>query len=278
MNRSTNPLANQRGTSILEVLVALVLTGMVTAAIFQTYITQHRSYVIQDDISEIQQSARATIDQLTRQIRMAGFGLPQGVSPFEPGDGNGTPDTIAVTYRVGTCQAALSVDMASTSSDLETNDDVSCFVDGQWAYIYHPDSGGGEFFQISYVDVGTKRLQHTGSPFSEAYAKDALVIILDRVQFFITADNDSNPQLMVQSLSLSPQVFAENISDIQFRYRITNGTVVDQPILLSDVREILIAVTGRSRHTGVGDVDADDYRYRTYESSVALRNLNQAGS
>lgn len=275
MRRFSTTLKNMHGASLLELLVALLLTGVVTAAIFQTYVTQHQNYLVQDDITEIQQSARATLDQLTRQIRMAGFSLPQGVAAFTPGnnESNGS-DTITVTYRVGDCQAALSADMASATAEMASNDDLSCYADGQWAYIYHPDSGGGEFFQISTVDVGGKRLQHVGDPLTKAYKKDALVIILDRVTFYIDPSDESNPRLMMRSLTMSPQVYAEGITDLQLRYRITSGTIVDQPPLIDDVRQIDIAVTGRSRHAGYGTTNSGDYRFRTYESSVALRNLN----
>lgn len=274
MRGFSTTLKNMRGASLLEMLVALLLTGVVTAAVFQTYVTQHQSYLIQDDISEMQQSARATLDQMSRQIRMAGFSLPQGVAPFTPGNAESGPDTITVTYRTGDCEAALSADMASTTADLASDDDLSCYTDGQWAYIYHPDSGGGEFFQISHVDVGGKRLQHSGDPLSAVYTKDALVIILDRVTFYVDESDDENPRLMMTSLAMAPQVYSENISDLQFRYRITTGATVDQPVLITDVRQIEIEVTGRSRHAGYGTPNSGDYRYRTYESAVALRNLN----
>jgi Tfp pilus assembly protein PilV len=274
MRGFSTSLTNMRGTSLLEVLVALLLTGVVTAAIFQTYLTQHQNYLVQDDISEIQQSARATLDQMSRQIRMAGFSLPQGVAPFTPGNSSSGPDTISVTYRTGTCEAALSADMASTVADMPSNDDLTCYTDGQWAYIYHPDSGGGEFFQISHVDVGGKKIQHSSDPLSKAYKKDALVIILDRVTFYVDQSDASNPRLMMRNLAMDPQVYAEGISDLQFHYRITNGSTVDQPVLIDDVRQIEIAVTGRSRHAGYGTINSGDYRFRTYESSVALRNLN----
>jgi hypothetical protein len=70
----------------------------------------------------------------------------------------------------------------------------------------------------------------------------------------------------------SPHVFAENISDLQFHYRLKNGVIVDVPVLTSDVREVLISVTGQSRYPD-SESDDDARRTRTYTSSVNLRNL-----
>jgi hypothetical protein len=48
--------------------------------------------------------------------------------------------------------------------------------------------------------------------------------------------------------------------------------VVDEPVLAEDVREVMISVTGRSKHPNYEDPNSD-YRFRTYTSSVNVRNL-----
>ena len=88
-----------------------------------------------------------------------------------------------------------------------------------------------------------------------------------------TTDQD-HPCLMVQAAGQSPQVYAENITDLQFQYRLKNGNIVDVPILVDDVREVMISVTGRSEHEAY-EVDDIDHRYRTYASSVNLRNFSR---
>ena len=40
-------LKNARGFSLLEVLIALTITGVITAAVMRTYVTQHRNYMVQ---------------------------------------------------------------------------------------------------------------------------------------------------------------------------------------------------------------------------------------
>jgi prepilin-type N-terminal cleavage/methylation domain-containing protein len=260
-----------KGVSLIEVMIALVLTGIISIACLRLYSTQHKSYMVQDDITGIQGAARASIDELTRQVRMAGYGLPLGVPPLLAYNTN--PDTIVITYAAENCESVLSSPMPKPSAELKCSGDLSCFYDGQWVYIFDPDSGGGEFFEITEVQVAAFHLQHNTMDLSRTYDTNAIIIAMNQVKFFIdnTSDPD-HPALMMQLPGQAPVVYAENVPDLQFRYRLTNGTVVDQPVLMSDVREVHISVTGRS-NTPDYAYDEPEYRSRNYTSSVFVRNI-----
>jgi len=272
MYRYVKKLKDCTGTTLVELMVALVLTGIITAAILGVYSAQHQNYDVQDDVVTIQQNARVVIDELTRQIRVAGYDLPVGLSALTAKDGN--PDSLTVTYFVSGCESYLSADMAQPTSELNCGSDVSCFKPDQWVYIFHPDSGGGEFFEISGVETASSRIQPTATSLSQAYTTDAIVMGVDQVTFFVNPNyNDRGPMLMQQIVGQNPQPYAENISDLQFRYRLANGTIVDEPVLITDVREVLIDVIGQSDHPLDGD-NGSPSRSRTFSSSVNVRNLS----
>ncbi len=269
-------LRSRAGTSFLEVMVALAIMGVVTTAIFKLYITQHQNYMVQDDVSNVQQNARAVINELGRQIRMAGFDLPLGIDPIVAANTN--PDTITITYSSTGCETYLASAMATAGSQLDCAVDVSCFDDGQWVYIFHPDSGGGEWFQISTVDAGGMKLQQAaGATLSKAFDKDAIVLSLSQVKFFLdTLSNPDNPSLCLGLPGQPPLMYAENIVDLQFRYRMKNGMLLDQPVVTDDIREVLISLTGRSENPDYEKKAAgvsDPYRYRTFNTTVFLRNV-----
>jgi hypothetical protein len=265
-------IRSQLGTSFLEVMIALVIMGVVTTGIFELYISQHKHYVVQDDITTIQQNVRASIDEITRHCRMAGFNLPLNLTPIQAY--NTDPDTIILVYRTDDCETKLSAPMPQPSAELKCESDVSCFSAGDWAYIFEPDSGGGEFFEITHVQVAAKHIQHNTMPLSRKYSADAQLLMLTWIKFYVDTLTDPNtPCLMVERPGSGPQVFAENISDLQFQYRMKNGVVFDEPPSIDDVREILISVTG---HSGRADYDipsGDTLRYRTFNTSVFLRNI-----
>jgi hypothetical protein len=151
--------------------------------------------------------------------------------------------------------------------------DVSCFYDGQWVYIFHPDSGGGEFFQITQVQTGSSHIQHNTMELSRCYPKGAIIIALQKVKYFVDNSDTLHPNLMMQLPGQNPQVYAENITDLQFQYKMKNGMVLNVPSIASDIREVAIALTAR---TGMPDPDFphDPYRWRSYTSKVNVRNLD----
>lgn len=271
MNRMLRKLRSHRGISLVEMLIALGLTGIVSASVLKAYMTQHKNYMIQDDITTIQQNARASIDELSRQLRMAGYALPLGLPSI--GASNTNPDTITVTYHDDGCDTYLSDPMPQPSAELKCATDVSCFYEGQWVFIFEPDSGGGEFFEITQVQSAAKHLQHNTMKLSRVYGKDAQVVSLSRVMFYIDDTNKLHPNLMLKLLGRPAQVYAENISDLQFQYKLVDGSIVDVPIAVNDVREVLMTVTARSNMPDPDRPEGERYRFRTYTTSVALRNV-----
>lgn len=69
--RNYRPL--NRGFSLVELLVAMAISLIVMAAVFKVYTTQQDSYLLQEQIAEVQQNARTAKYIMIREIRMAGY-------------------------------------------------------------------------------------------------------------------------------------------------------------------------------------------------------------
>lgn len=63
----------QRGLSLVELMIALVLGLVLSAGIITVFISSKQSYQTQDAISQVQESGRFGLDFLSYEIRMAGF-------------------------------------------------------------------------------------------------------------------------------------------------------------------------------------------------------------
>jgi prepilin-type N-terminal cleavage/methylation domain-containing protein len=70
--------SNRKGFTLIELMVALVLSFILVGAVYRTFTVQQKSYTIQDQIAETQQNARMAMNILLRDIRMAGYGMPDG--------------------------------------------------------------------------------------------------------------------------------------------------------------------------------------------------------
>jgi prepilin-type N-terminal cleavage/methylation domain-containing protein len=65
------------GMSLIELLVAMAIMGILLATGYGMVTSQYRVYSVQDQITEMQQNARVAMNLLTRDLRMAGHGQPE---------------------------------------------------------------------------------------------------------------------------------------------------------------------------------------------------------
>ncbi len=66
-------LTNQNGLSLVEILVALVISLFLLAGIVQVYLGNKTTYTFADASARIQENARFALDIMTKDARLAGF-------------------------------------------------------------------------------------------------------------------------------------------------------------------------------------------------------------
>lgn len=64
-----------RGFTIIELLIALLLTGVLALAAFQFYASINQQVIAQQEFADIQNLNRACLDELSTALKSAGFGL-----------------------------------------------------------------------------------------------------------------------------------------------------------------------------------------------------------
>ncbi len=261
----------ESGFTLVELLVALVISGFVLAAGYSIYLAQHEGWIVQEQITNMQQNARAAMHELETRIRMAGYGLPGGFHPIYAANTN--PDTITVLFQNESgCDAAVEYDMSDASAEIRCDGhDLSCFEDTTWAYIYDPSADTGEFFLISQVQSTYYRIQHSTHPLSRAYPSGSSVMYLDMYKFYVDTSDGDHPNLMLAREGNLNYVYAEDIEDLQLLYGLANGVFQDVPPAASVVREVLITLIARTERR---DLQFEgEYRRRTLTSDVKVRNL-----
>ncbi len=72
MNRVCH-INNRSGFTLVELMVAMVITFLITGAAYASYIIQQRSYTAQEQVILIQQNIRTGLNIMTREMRMAGY-------------------------------------------------------------------------------------------------------------------------------------------------------------------------------------------------------------
>lgn len=109
----------QNGFTLIEVLIALAVGGLLMTAVLAIFIMQNNSYTRQEQMTQMVQTARAAMDMLGREIRMAGYdptgagfdGIAysagklrlqadlRGDQPGDPPDGDTADPNEEITYR-----------------------------------------------------------------------------------------------------------------------------------------------------------------------------------
>jgi type IV pilus assembly protein PilW len=71
----------QDGFTLIELMIGLALNLVVLAAVYNLFVSQTRTYALQDQIVEMQQEARSGLDMIVSALQMAGYD-PQGTQAF----------------------------------------------------------------------------------------------------------------------------------------------------------------------------------------------------
>jgi len=72
-----------RGVTLIELLIALVISGIVVAGIYRIFVAQAKTYTVQDQVAEVQQSTRSAMEIMVRDLRMAGYDDDNLSSPIQ---------------------------------------------------------------------------------------------------------------------------------------------------------------------------------------------------
>ena len=84
------------GFTMVEMLVAVGILGIVVAGVMETFVVQNRAYTVVDETTESQQNLRAISYLIERDLRATGFMVEEGASACGI-DNTNQPDTLFVT-------------------------------------------------------------------------------------------------------------------------------------------------------------------------------------
>jgi prepilin-type N-terminal cleavage/methylation domain-containing protein len=262
---------DDRGFTLLELIVTLFAATIVVGAVMQFYVSQHYHVNQQMEVADLQQNLRAAMQEISDQLRMAGYGLPTAMDPIIAS--NTDPDSVQFFYRrTPTSQAELTQDMTDVTEDLYcVGHDLCDFSSSTWAYIFDPSTNTGEFFYMTAVDDAGDRIRHTTTPLSKAYATGSEVYAVEIFKYYVDRSDPVNPVLVRSRQGEGPVVFSEGIDSLEFEYLMPTGAWSHAPPAGRLVRAVRITVTavGRSNTDGV----LDGPRQRRLTSRVNIRNL-----
>lgn len=111
---------NNMGFTLVELLVAMLITTIVSVGILSAYTNQQEAQLAQKQVVEMQQSSRAGIYYMTTEIRMAGYDPARtaGAGIVNAGNGSDSANALIFTYY----NAAAAGDTTDNDNDAATAD------------------------------------------------------------------------------------------------------------------------------------------------------------
>ena len=106
---SFSSLRHQQGLTLVEILVALVISLFLTAGVIQLFIGTKQTYRFHDALSRLQENGRFALDRMAWDIRMANFNMGNWTSlPPPPPNGAifGVETTDANNYEIDSINLA----------------------------------------------------------------------------------------------------------------------------------------------------------------------------
>ena len=277
---------NRKGMTLIELLVALTISGILVAGVYRTFVSQQHTFTVQDQVVDMQQNVRLAINRMTRELRMAGFGRMDATffgagkmhgiyqHVVNPGGGGNSVTVVGAYQAITTLSANAPSGSGAASSKVDPKfiqvNDASGFDTGSKQYI---SINGDESFQIQKITGNQIELK---AALSEDHLAGEPVFLVIAITYSLGAFEGKSSLLRDDNLGLGPQPVAENIDNLQFRYVMNTGETLDvvPNNRFDDIRMIqltIVAITDKPdpelAKTG------DGFRRRTLTTNIQLRNL-----
>jgi len=269
-------MSNERGVTLVELLVAMVIGLIVMAAVYSTYNSQQQQYLVQEQVSGMQQNLRASMYFMGREIRMAGYDPTQsGLFSITDITLDGAGDS-TITF-----QADFDEDGTLTGDASET---ISYFLfdpDGDGVWDLGRNEGGGD-----------QKLAQAVEALGMAYAfdQDADGELDTSGGFVIWAVDTNGDNQLDRNLDTNGDGVIDINDDTVPGNGVLEGVALAAPVPLADIRAVKIWVLARTDRVIRGWNDGDSYvvgrrvviptgdatrfKRRLLTTTVRCRNLN----
>lgn len=307
-------LKTQRGFSLVEAMVAMVISLVLIAGIVQIYLSNKETYRFGEAVSRVQESGRFGLDFLATEIRMADFwgctafgGMSSDLNPAGAGyidflnagdgglvgtEGGADPDSITIA---GAFDRGITVQepyMPTVSASLFISQDSGLQDDD---IIMVSDCEQGDIFQVTNIQAGTggnsgknSLVHNTGTSLnltgdlSKTYEGDASVYQMMQRTFFIADNPVGEPALFMSENGAAAEELVDGVEDMQITYgEDTDGDGVPNRFVDADnvgdmasVLAVRISLVVRSPEDGVMD-DPQVYVVNGASVTAGDRRLRQ---
>jgi len=300
MNK-TGIVLKQKGMTLVEIMVALVLGIFLIAGVIHIFLGSKQTYRMQENLARLQENGRFAMDFISRDIRMAdswgclknglaGVSNKKKYATYKNGisgaEAANMPDEITLVAIEGGKSTSVASQTAIAGNITVTGGNG--FAVGDTVLI--ADCNQGDIFKISGVTGGKVLAQNLtgGQDISKIYGADASIYPLKATKYSIQND------VLYRTLGTStPEPLVEGVEDMHIRYGVdtdkdytpnyyvsTNQVPSDDWDKIVSVRIRLIVATLEDNLATIarpyqffnGTTKTDKKMRHVFSSTIAVRN------
>jgi len=256
-----------RGYSLIELLVATLVSTLVVGGVMTMLTSIEEVHRDSQQLIDAQQQARISMEQIQRDLQIAGVGLAWLVAPLPLIVPQG-PGSFQIRHNQGGVTSALTADMAGTG-DFLVVDDVTGFSTGQTAGVYD-STGAFDLVTITAVDTGNNRISHTGTSKAFTVADGTAVAHIETITYAVDAQN----RLTRQIDNDAAQPIAGNVVNFAVTYWDNSSpTTVFNPATNAEMMRILTVQIDLSIETEDAQLNTNNERQVTLSTQVTPRAI-----
>ncbi len=257
------PRLEQRGFTLLELLVAVTVSAIVLTILASAMRSQGRTTIFQTGTADMQQNVRNALSVFRRELRMVGYGMsevpPDVLAPIEVPV---TTEVYAVRLRGNFDNISSRGSAAAGTSTVALDAGAApfpLFEVGQRIAIESAILAVAEVRVISGFDAGTGVISLSGDLLDNTYDPGSRIKQINEVSYVLGADN---------ILRRGAQIIADQMDDLAMQYVLLDGTELADP---SGALDLLRAATVDMH---VESIEHDGLKPQAeIDTEIRIRNL-----
>ncbi len=274
------PITKQQGITLIEMMIAMVVSLVLVAGVGTIYVSSKRTYQTRDQLSSMDETARVALDMLTKHLEHAGYATPDKLPIGDYMYYSGASDPVVVS-----CAGSDSILKLSDVINRATKNSFNSYGDVAAVRFIGDD--------VVYTDCANGSLP-AGCRADVAPSMQAALIYNS---FFVEKDSNGMEVLYCMgSRNTSKKPIVNGVENIQFLYGVDangDGAVeyyadadnvgtanwqrvvsIQVGILVRSLVEVLDVKTAQSyRVLDVTVTKNDRYKRAVYSTVVQLRNV-----
>ena len=258
-------IRKKKGLTLVELLIALVLSSILIAALYRVFISQQRIYMVQDQVADIQQNVRIAIGQMTKEIRMAGYG-GNILDIFDNINGFSnivTPANNSITILLADQVGVLKQNAMKGNNQLKVTN-ASIFNTDKKKYLC---LNGLNNYLVQSITADTVTMT---TVLAEDHIIKEPVYLVKAITYNLGRSGSKTVLRRNENTGGGGQPLAENMESLQLTYFDANGNITTNP---QDIRMIRVMVTVKTNLSDPEYKGGDGYRRRVLSSYIKVRNM-----